>query len=63
MLTRSEYPNTFYSPTYPLAKNNTAKPQVTFAGGLGHEPDVFDVSLTNQSKAAPKSCTRLDLQA
>lgn len=65
MLTLNSYPNTFFSPTYPLPQINNKKSAPTFSG-VGHEPDVFDNSMrTNalNTKTTPKSNRRLDLQA
>jgi len=49
------YPNTFFSPTYPLGNKNTAKTDVPFAGlpkfaGIPkYEPDVYEASLKEES--------------
>jgi hypothetical protein len=62
MLTLNSYPNTSFSPTSPSAQNNKKKIEPIFSG-VGHEPDVFDYSISTNAKAAPKSNRRLDLQA
>lgn len=68
MLSRINYPNTFFSPTYPLGSKNVSKPAIAFSGVPGYEPEVFDLSLKESSfkgcqPSDPNVAQRLNLKA
>lgn len=74
MIPVRNYPNTFFSPTYPLGSRNNAKSDVAFAGlprfsGLPkYQPDVFEANLKETSfncaeSEAAKTGQRLNVKA
>jgi hypothetical protein len=74
MLPVRNYPNTFFSPTYPLGSKSTKGSDVAFAGlprfsGLPkYQPDVFEANLKETSlkcaeSETPKTGQRLNIKA